>query len=243
MERKKYFMVFILLIFSVVSINATYKSEIYKAYITSDMVKWKKIMDEMEQKPDKSLAFTMELLNYQYGYIGWSIGNNKHKQAEQYLKLGEKHLAVLEKNSYKPSYVNAYKSAFYGYRIGLNKLQAPFIGPKSVECAKQAIKLDAANPYGYIQLGNSEYYMPAVFGGSKTLAIDYYKKAEKLMEADKEMIDQDWNYLSLMTQIALAYQETKQYKTAKAYFDKILKIEPNYKWVKEDLYPVILKKI
>lgn len=219
------------------------KNVIYNAYITSDMALWKKTIDDMQKQNNKNAAYILELINYQYGYIGWCIGNKKYDEAKQYIALGEKNIEKLKKINYQLSMLNAYKSAFYGFRIGLNKLQAPFIGPKSVDCAKLAIQLDANNPYGYIQIGNSEYYMPAAFGGSKTNAIEYYKKARMIMESDSVMIKNDWNYLSLLTQIALGYEELEQYNKAKAYYDLILRIEPQYKWVKEDLYPKFIKKI
>jgi tetratricopeptide (TPR) repeat protein len=207
------------------------------------MALWKKTIDDMQKQNNKNAAYILELINYQYGYIGWCIGNKKYDEAKQYIALGEKNIEKLKKINYQLSMLNAYKSAFYGFRIGLNKLQAPFIGPKSVDCAKLAIQLDANNPYGYIQIGNSEYYMPAAFGGSKTNAIEYYKKARMIMESDSIMIKNDWNYLSLLTQIALGYEELEQYNKAKAYYDLILRIEPQYKWVKEDLYPKLQLKM
>jgi len=218
------------------------KNVIYNAYITSDMALWKKTIDDMQKQNNKNAAYILELINYQYGYIGWCIGNKKYDEAKQYIAQGEKNIEKLEKINYQLSMLNAYKSAFYGFKIGLNKLQAPFIGPKSIDCAKFAIQLDANNPYGYIQIGNSEYYMPAAFGGSKTNAIEYYKKARMIMESDSVMIKNDWNYLSLLTQIALGYEELEQYNKAKAYYDLILRIEPQYKWVKEELYPKFIKK-
>ncbi len=224
-------------------IQASYKSDIYEAYISNNMDEWKKVIDKMNLEKTKSNEFRLELLNYQYGYIAWCIGNKKEKLAKEYLELGDKNIQILEKNAYELSLVNSYKSAFYGYKIGLNKMQAPFIGPKSVECSKLAMKQDEKNPYGYIQYGNSQYYMPAVFGGSKKVAVEYYEKAKKLMEIDPSQIKQDWNYLSLLTIIAQAYTELKYYKTAQTYYDKILKIEPNFLWVKNELYPELLKKI
>ncbi|MBP6577255.1 MAG: tetratricopeptide repeat protein, partial [Chryseobacterium sp.] len=185
----------------------------------------------------------LELINYQYGYIGWCIGNKKNNVAEQYIQLGESNIAVLEKSGYKPSWINSYKSAFYGYKIGLNKLKAPFIGPKSVECAELSMKQDAENPYGFIQFANSQYYMPAVFGGSKSEALKYYMKAEKIMEKNQNQIKEDWNYLSLLSMIAIAYTELNDYKNAKEYYNKILNIEPNFLWVKNELYPKLLKKM
>jgi len=243
MERSKYIIALAIVFISVVQLKASYKADIYNAYISSNMGKWKKVIDEMNQQKIKSNEFVLELLNYQYGYIAWCIGNDKDKLAEQYLELGFENLEKLEKSAYKLSMVNAYKSAFYGYRIGINPFKAPFIGPKSIECAKLSIKQDEKNPFGYIQFGNAQFYMPAIFGGSKTVAIEYFSKAEKLMEIDAESIKFDWNYLSLVALIGQAYSETKQYNKAKEYFDKILIVEPNYLWVKDELYPELLKKI
>jgi hypothetical protein len=243
MERSKYFISLFLMIFVFSNINATYKSDIYNAYISNNMDKWKSTIDEMNRQQNKSNEFILELLNYQYGYIGWCIGNKKNKLAGGYIELGQKNIEILKKNNYKISMVNSYKSAFYGFRIGLNKLQAPFIGPKSVDCAKLAMKQDDKNPYGYIQYGNSEYYMPAMFGGSKKVALEYYEKAVKIMESNPTQAIEDWNYLSLLTIIAEAYTELKYYKSAKAIYEKILWIEPNFQWVKNELYPNLLKKI
>jgi len=243
MERAKYFIISILCVCWFSSIKADNKTEIYNAYLSNNMVKWKTIIDKMNLEKKKSNDFILELINYQYGYIAWCIGNKKEDDAETYLELAEKNVEYLEKQSYKLSYINSYKSALYGFELGLAWYKAPFIGPKSVDCAEKAMKLDKANPYGFLQYANAQYYMPETFGGSKTVAIDYYKKAQILMEKNSDDIISDWNYLSLLTIIANAYTETKKYTLAKEYYDKILKIEPEFLWVKNELYPVILKKI
>jgi tetratricopeptide (TPR) repeat protein len=239
MERQKYLVILILFIFSGLGAMATYKTEIYKAYISNNMNEWKKVMDRMNLETKRDNDFLLELLNYQYGYIGWCVGNKENEQAKKYLSLAEKNIEILEKQSFELSILNAYNSAFYGYRVGLNKLQAPFIGPKSVESAKKAIELDKNNPYGYIQIGNSEFYMPSVFGGSKTVALENFKKAENLMERNPEKIKNDWNYLSLLAMIVMSCKELKQYELAKYYCEKALKTEPEFLWVKLDLYPEI----
>lgn len=239
MERQKYIVILILFIFSGLGAMATYKTEIYKAYISNNMNEWKKVMDRMNLETKRDNDFLLELLNYQYGYIGWCVGNKENEQAKKYLSLAEKNIEILEKQSFELSILNAYKSAFYGYRVGLNKLQAPFIGPKSVESAKKAIELDKNNPYGYIQIGNSEFYMPSIFGGSKTVALENFKKAENLMERNSEKIKNDWNYLSLLAMIVMSCKELKQYELAKYYCEKALKTEPEFLWVKLDLYPEI----
>ena len=243
MERQKYIIGLVLLLSSSISLNASNKSEIYKAYINNNMKLWEKTIEQMNQQKSKSEDFRIELLNYQYGYIAWCIGNKKGTTAQRYIEQGETNMLVIEKTGANASIVNSYKSAFYGYRIGLNPLKAPFIGPKSVACAKLAMKQDSTNPYGYIQYANSQFYMPAIFGGSKKIALAYYKKAESLMWKNQEQIKEDWNYVSLLSMIAKTYTELNDYKNAKAYYEKILKIEPNFLWVKNELDPDLLKKI
>ncbi|MFM2293116.1 MAG: hypothetical protein RIS29_2929 [Bacteroidota bacterium] len=242
MERKNY-LIILLLLMVVSGIKASYKSQIYKAFISNDMHLWKKTVDEMNAQKVKSNDFRLELLNYQYGYIAWCIGNKKYDLAEVYIRQGEVEMAVLDKvGSYK-AWVSAYQSAFYGYRIGLNKMKAPFIGPKSVDCAKLAMQQDADNPYGYIQYGNSQFYMPPVFGGSKKVALAHFLKAQKLMERNPQSLANDWNYLSLLTMIVKSYTALEEYNNAKLYCEKILKTEPDFLWVKKELYPEILHKI
>ena len=184
----------------------------------------------------------LELINYQYGYIGFCLGNNDKNQVKKYLKLAENNLERLKKTSLYPSYVSAYKSAFYGFSIGVNKMKAPFIGPKSVNAAQESIEQNPDNPFGFIQYANAQFHMPSVFGGSKTEAINYYQKAQVIMEKDPIIKKNDWNYLNLLTNLAEAYIEIKEYNKAEAYFQLILKVEPKFTWVKDELYPNFIKK-
>jgi len=63
------------------------------------------------------------------------------------------------------------------------------------------------------------------------------------MELDKEGIKEDWNYLSILTLITQSLIATNNYDEAKVYFQKLFKVEPNYLWVKNELYPQFLKKL
>ncbi len=205
------------------------------------MTKWKNIIDKIEKKQYKSNSETLDLINFQYGYIGWCLGNDKNNEAETYLELAINNAEKLENNSLYRSMIYAYKSAFWGFKIGLAFYKAPFLGPESIEFAEKSVELNDKNYFGYIQLGNIEYYMPSTFGGSKSLALKYYLKALNLME--KQTIENDWNYLSLLIIIAQAYEGTENYSKAKTYYNKVLKIEPNISWVEDKLLPELNKKI
>ena len=223
MERTKRITVIILLLaICFLKLSAQFKQDIYNAYINSNMDAWKMIIDELELKDNKSDALLLELINYQYGYIGYCIGEDDKKRAKSYLKLAENNLEQLEKSLVNPSSIHAYKSAFYGFSIGINKLKAPFVGPKSVEEAKVSMELNPLNSLGFIQYANAQFYMPAVFGGSKTEAIKYYNKAQTIMETNPTSIKYDWNYLSLLVNMAKSYTEMKEYDKADVYYQLIL---------------------
>lgn len=242
MERSKYIlMVFMIVVFGFESASAGWKGEIYQAYIDNRMDRWKEIIDRMEREKTNTKTYLSQLVNYQYGYIGWCIGKDKKAVAKNYLELAERNLELLEEHA-DASFIHAYKSAFYGFKIGLSQIRAPIYGPRSVRHARLAIEEDKENPLGYIQYGNSQFYMPPIFGGSKEEAIVYFQKARELMERDPGQIKNDWNYLSLLTVIAQSYEHIGEYERAKEYFEKILKIEPEYKWVKDELYPQFLQK-
>ena len=240
MERKTSYLIIILLAPFLVS--ASYKTRIYQAYISNNMQAWQTAMDEMENKKTSENAYLAELLNYQYGYIGYCLGVDEDKAAEKYLDLAEDNLDKLEDQRYSPGTIAAYRCAFYGYKIGLSPMKAPFLGPKSIKAGEEAIKTDPQNPLGFVQLGNAQFHMPAVFGGSKKEAIEYFQKAEKLMEAKPETwVNGNWNYLSLLTKIGQSYEEMKEYKQAEIYYRKALSAEPGFKWVKDELLPNLEK--
>jgi tetratricopeptide (TPR) repeat protein len=243
MERTKNRLILLILLLSGLQIKASYRSEIYSAYINNQMDNWKNVIERMDAIPDKSNELLMELVNYQYGYIGYCIGFDKEDEAKRYLSIAHKNLDILDKNKYNPSLINAYKSAFYGFRIGLNPITAPVNGLKSIDCAKTAMKLDPQQWFGYVQHGNIQFYMPSTFGGSKREALKYYMKARELLEKEPESLSENWNYLSLMIVIGQTYTYLKDYTSARKVYEDILRIEPGFLYVKDDLYPKLLKKM
>ena len=71
MERKKYWIIILLIAFmDTTSANEGYSKQIYEAYISGNMSAWKSILLETQNQPKKNNAQLMEIINYQYGYIG-----------------------------------------------------------------------------------------------------------------------------------------------------------------------------
>ncbi|MFA9390445.1 MAG: hypothetical protein ACERKD_11585 [Prolixibacteraceae bacterium] len=241
MERSKYYVVIALLLFLMVQVQASNKEAIYQSYLTNNMQGWKHTIDEMQKNKTNDAQYLLELINYQYGYIAWCIGNEKMKEARWYLDKAFDNLEAAEAFKNQESMVYAYKAAFWGFEIGLAKYKAPYYGLKSIEASKKALALDSENWLAYVQSANIQYYMPPIFGGSKKEALHQYKKAMEIMEKQKKEIIQDWNYLNLLVIIAQGYTQESKIKEAIALYEIILKIEPQFSWVKNQLYPDALK--
>lgn len=243
MERTKHYIIPILFIFITVNIDASYRTEIYNAYISNRMDLWKNVIDAMNNSDKTGYETLAELVNYQYGYIGYCIGFDKKDEARKYLNLAERNLETLERGKYNPSMVKAYKCAFYGFRLGLNKLSAPVNGLKSLENAKSAMELDSTNYFAWIQFGNVQFYMPSAFGGSKKEGIEYLLKAKNIMEKNPSELTNNWNYLSLLVLIGQSYTYINDLPAAKRVYESILEREPGFLYVKNELYPELLKKL
>lgn len=244
MERKIYRIVFVLfLLTGFTETHASARPEIYKAYVTNRMDLWKNLIDVMEVEKSQSNEQLLELVNYQYGYIGYCIGFKKRDEAKRYLELAENNIEILEKRNYRLSDLHAYRCAFYGFKIGLNKLSAPVNGMKSLDHVKKALELDKENYFAWIQYGNIQFYMPAAFGGSKKEGIEYFLKARQMLERDPADLTDNWNYLSLMVIIGQSYTYINDFESARAVYKEILKREPDFLYVKNELYPELLKKI
>jgi len=216
---------------------------IYRAYVSGDMLGWKLNMESLETQKNVNNADRLEFVNYLYGYTAWCVDQNRRDEADLCINKARKLIKYLEVQAYGMSMLYAYKAAFIGYEIGLSPYKAPFVGARSLEYANMAVNQDSTNAFGYIQLGNISYYTPKIFGGSKKEAMFYYLKALDLMERFVNENKYNWNYLNLQASIINAYLELEEYKLAKKYCIKVLEIESEFEWVKEVLYPEVLKKL
>jgi len=245
MERKKYRLVILLISLStIVFAQNDYELSIYEAFISGEMEGWKATIDEMENIKYENKNFIPELINYEYGYIGWCLGNDEKKQAKYYLELMEKNLEILKNNEGTTALYHAYMAAAIGFKIGLSNWRAPFLGPKSMNYAEQAMEKDSLNFQANTEMGNIWNHMPAVFGGSNEKALKYYREAITIFEnPSDELSHKKWLYLNLIAISGQLEFEQKNYSEALQLYEKALNIEPTFKWVKNELLPELNKEI
>jgi len=242
--QNKLITILILLTFVTTAFSESpYKKGIYTAFITHDMAKWEKVIRTIEDaKATNTVDQKLELINYYYGYIGWLIGQKKYAPAEKLIPKGEKLINEVLKVSPKNATAYSFKGAFTGFKIGIDKCKAIFLGSESRSNINKAMLLDPQNLQAIIDKGNLLYYSPRIFGGDKNEALKFFLKGERIMEKNNETY-QNWVYLNLLTMIAGVYEKANNLEDAKLTYEKIIQNEPDIKWVKYELYPQLLAKI
>ncbi len=94
----------------------------------------------------------------------------------------------------------------------------------------------------YWGLGRKVNHAPVMFGGDKEEGLIFFEKAITQMEATQGATVNNWFYSNLLTLLARYYEERKEYVKAGETYRKILRVEPNFTWVKNELYPEFQKK-
>lgn len=221
-----------------------YQERIYSSFLQGRMDLWKGTMEEMERKASagKDLTLLYELTEVQYGYIGYCLSVKQKKEAERILILAEEQAMRLLEENFRLSRVYSLLGAFYGFRVSLQPVRAPYFGKKSEEANSEALRLDPEEPQAWLEKGNIAFYKPAIFGGSKTEAVPYYEKAVSLYEASPERSVRNWVYLNCLAGLGIAYEETGRHEEAGEVYRKLLRMEPGFKWVRDELYPQFLEK-
>lgn len=247
MERKKYPLLILLwVIFAMPSGSSVLAGDnnsslIYEYYVSGKLEGWKPVIEKLERKPDKTASEKLELLNYYYGFTGYLIGQKNDKEAEKYIGKADRLCESILKTSGENATVFAYMGAFLGFRIGMSKFKALSLGPASLEYINKALELDPENMQGHLEKGNASYFTPRAFGGSKEEAISHYKTAIRLMERH-QITKNNWLYLMALTVLAQAYDKTGQSSLAEATYKKILTTEPEFVYVRDELYPLFRSK-
>lgn len=220
----------------------TTRQQLYHTFIAGRMDQWGGIIAAFEAgtSPDTE-GKKLELANYCYGYIGYLLGVKRLADAEIYLKKGQKMVEqVLTVNPKNPEAL-AYKGAFLAFRISTDHSIAAILGPTSVFYIHKAYKLDPENLQAIIDQANFFFYAPGFFGGDVDKAIPLYAKAAAYMESTG-LSKENWMYFNLMVLLAKANDKAGRFEEAKRVYSRMLVIEPEFGWVKNELLPDLMKR-
>lgn len=222
-----------------------YQERLYQIYQSGEMTQWVEVLDAMkleyQSTPNVDLLYVITLT--QYGYIGYLLGIKDNRTARRYLADAEENVERLALRRPNNANVLALKGALMAYQIAISPYKAPFIGPRSMAIIDESIEINPNAPQALLEKANSAHYAPSMFGGDPNLAVRYYAKAIVAFESTNGGVaPRSWIYLNAYAQMALAFEKAKQHQNAKRTYLHILTIAPDFKWVRDELYPKFIKK-
>lgn len=219
--------------------------DIYKGYLSGELSAWSKGIDDQEAKYARSGSSDdlYVLILSKYGYVGYLISLKRDSEARTVLGSAEKNVEKLSSDKSFAARASAMNGALIAMRISLNPLRATYLGMRSLRQMEEALKIDPDEPACWVEMGNARYHMPSVFGGSYSEAVRCFSQAITLFEKNPAMIKCNWHYLHALVWLAKSYEGMDDNKKAREVYEKILKTEPEFLWVKTELYPSLLKKM
>lgn len=203
-----------------------------QAYFTEDFDVWKCVIDATNAADTAALK---QIVNYEYGYIGLCLGRNRTDEATSYIAKMKTHLQTLEKCGYSATMLNVYWSALCAFELSMNHWKFATLGVESVRLANLAYEQAPNNPFVLSLKGNTEFYRPALVGGSKKRAIALYERAVALYE--QQQLTDHWNYYATLLALAQSYEKTDNREKAKTICRKLLTAAPNFEYVRDKYYP------
>lgn len=229
------FSVFLGVLFSPVPVSAqTFQAEIYQAYISGNMDQWEKALQSYSPaKPTQYELYDLALAHY--GFIGYCLGRDQKARAKPYLNQAEiLTKGLLEIYPDNPRFI-ALRGALYGFRMSYQPQKIMTIGPKALKEVKRAMQAGPDCPEAWVENGNTDWFMPALFGGSRERALNAYKKAITILERTPGQLTNNWYYLNLHMILASWYEERNMSFFANELYRKVLQIEPKFSWAAEKL--------
>jgi tetratricopeptide (TPR) repeat protein len=165
-------------------------------------------------------------------------------QFENYIESATKELKSLLEKDENNAEVISLLGTVYGIQVSRDPSLGPSLGSQNVALTSQALGIEPNNPRVLLQIGISKLNTPEFFGGSKTKALEYFKKSVKAFETSGESITNiEWGYLDALAWLGITYDQLKDYNSAIETFNKALEIEPNFSWVKNNLLPSAQEKL
>lgn len=228
-----------------VSRAPAHNCEVYGGYLSGDMEAWTEGIAEQERRHrlSQSGEDLYALILSKYGYIGYLIHLKKKSEAADLIDSAEEDLAVLAGDERFAAPAAALKGALIAMRISIQPLRGVYLGRRSLRLIEEALKLDGEDPAGWVEMGNARYHMPSVVGGSRREAARCFSEAVRLFERDGSALRCNWYYLHAQVWLAKSREGLGDLVAAKTIYERLLALEPEFQWVKNELYPDLLKRM
>ena len=223
----------------------------YKAYLGHQDVQvskeqWKKIVAGRKtklQSDPKNKDHLYDLSLAQFGLLTSTMRDQDENLFDDHVDETEKNLQTLIDENKNWGEPRALLAALYGLKINYSPVKGMYYGPKSGSLIEEAKKDTPSSPLVWKLYANYKFFTPETFGGDLKEAIKAYEKSIQLYESDPERIKNNWFYLDTMAFLGQAYLKDGQTARAIETYEKALKTEPGYSFVKFNLLPKARKTV
>jgi tetratricopeptide (TPR) repeat protein len=238
--------VFILNATSIKAQDNNLKKMAYKAYLSNSVKMWKSVEAKARKKYEanpNNFQMLLKLTDIQYGLLNACVANKGEDTHKKYLKMAEKNVDTLLHYNNKWSAAHALKAGILSSEMAFNPAKGMILGPKNQKHIEKALKYNNKEPLAWIQKGNTKLHSPKMFGGDTEEAINAYKKAIEIFEQDSTGYKNNWQYINTLAWLGYAYSKEKEYEKALSMYQKALRIEPEFNWVKYNLIKKVKQKL
>lgn len=213
--------------------------QVYNGYVNNQPGLWREGISTLEQLSENSedKELLLELASARYGLLGYCIASKACDDTEEQIDKMEDDLRAMLKKDPKWAEANAMMGALYGLKIGMNPAMGIFWGRRSSQYIEDATQFDALSPIAWMEKGNAKYFAPKLFGGNIDEAINCYNKAADLFV--KQQKEKSWQYLHTLACLGMAYEKKENMDNAKQVYQRALKAEPSFDWVRNELLPKV----
>lgn len=227
-------------------INITYgqintlKKTTYRAYLSASPTIWKQAITQASKISGDDATYL--LAQTQYGLLSNTMATQDEDTFDQYESKTSQLLEELIDNNTHTGESSALLSSILGFKMGYSPWKGMFLGSKSTSLIESAAKKAPQSALVWKIYGSNKLYTPETFGGDPNKAITYFAKSIELYEQQSDTVD-NWLYLDAHAFLGMAYEKVGKTKEAVATYEKVLTIEPDYKWVSKSLLPTAKKRL
>ncbi len=232
----------ILLMASALSAQDATDQVMYKAYLRDQPAPdvWKSAIatrkEELKRAPrDRQRQFQVALA--QFGLLSSTMRKRDEDLFDAYYDETEDLLKSITDEDKKWGEPMALLSAVYGLKMGYSPMQGIFLGSKSSSLVEKAKKLSPTSPLVWKVAANAKFFTPEMWGGDLAEAIEGYEACIKHYEAQSETLKFNWMYLDALAFMGQAYVKNGENGKAITAYEKALRQEPEFGWVKFVLLP------
>jgi tetratricopeptide (TPR) repeat protein len=219
----------------------------YRAYLSPEKAtdSWKQAVAERQaalqaDPQNNQAAYSLALAHF--GLLSGTMRFRDEDLFDEYYDATVDNLKSLISTNKSWGEPHALLSAVYGLKMGYSPMQGMFLGSKSNTLTEKARKFSPQSPLVWKVYANAKFFTPEMWGGDLAEAIEGYEKCIQLYESNPQQLQFNWIYLDALAFQGQAYLKNGDTGKAIETYEKALKAEPSFGYVRDVLLPAARKQ-